>query len=434
MNYQQTIEYLYSQLPMFSKVGAAAFKNDLLNIRELCGILDHPEQKFPSIHIAGTNGKGSTSHMLSAILQQAGYKTGLYTSPHLHDFRERIRVNGEMIPEENVVRFTERMMPGIATIQPSFFELTVAMAFEFFAEQEIDIAVIETGLGGRLDSTNIISPLLSLITNISYDHMNILGDSLQQIAFEKAGIIKPDTPVVISETQPESVRVFRDAADKRNAPIRFADQEYRVIHRQPGADALHLSVEYIPTGDVEPYVLDLPGHYQEKNLIGVLAAMEILQLKGFPVPQETIRAALSHVKRLTGLGGRWEVIAQHPYTVLDVGHNEAGIRAIMEQLALVSYKALHIVTGFVKDKDVLSALRQLPPEATYYFTKAQIPRAMQENDLLKLAGEAGLQGTAYPDVPSAYAAAKARAEKDDMILVCGSVFIVGEMPASSGRI
>ncbi len=428
MNYQQTIEFLFSQLPMFSKVGASAFKNDLLNIRELCSILDHPEQKFPSIHIAGTNGKGSTSHMLSAILQQAGYKTGLYTSPHLHDFRERIRVNGEMIPEEKVVRFTERMRNDIATIQPSFFELTVAMAFEYFSEQKVDIAVIETGLGGRLDSTNIITPLLSVITNISYDHMNILGDTLQQIAFEKAGIIKPDTPVVISETQPESMRVFSDTADNRNAPIRFADREYRVIHRQLDADMLHLSVEYIPTGDVEPYLLDLPGHYQEKNLIGVLAAMEILQLKGFPVPQETIRAALANVKRLTGLGGRWEVIAQKPYTVLDVGHNEAGIRAIMEQLALVRYNSLHIVTGFVKDKDVSAALKQLPPDATYYFTKARIPRAMHESDLLKLAGEAGLKGSAYPDVPAAYAAALACAGEEDMVLVCGSVFIVGDVP------
>ncbi|WP_346320238.1 folylpolyglutamate synthase/dihydrofolate synthase family protein [Chitinophaga sp. YIM B06452] len=434
MNYQQTIEFLYSQLPMFSKVGASALKNDLLNIRELCGILDHPEQKFPSVHIAGTNGKGSTSHMLSAILQQAGYKTGLYTSPHLHDFRERIKVNGEMIPEEEVVRFTEQMKGHIETIQPSFFELTVAMAFEYFAQQKVDIAIIETGLGGRLDSTNIISPLLSVITNISYDHMNILGDTLQQIAFEKAGIIKPDTPVVISETQPESMRVFQEAADKRNAPIRFADKEYRIIYRQPAADTLHLSVEYIPTADVEPYLLDLPGHYQEKNLIGVLAAMEVLQLKGFPVPQEMIRAALANVKRLTGLGGRWEVIATKPYTVLDVGHNEAGIRAIMEQLALVSYRKLHIVTGFVKDKDVAASLRQLPQDATYYFTKAQIPRAMHETDLLKLAGEAGLSGLSYPDVPTAYAAAQAAAADEDMILVCGSVFIVGDMPANSGRI
>ncbi|RPD43204.1 bifunctional folylpolyglutamate synthase/dihydrofolate synthase [Chitinophaga barathri] len=433
MNYQQTIEFLYSQLPMFSKVGASALKNDLLNIRELCGILGHPEQKFPTVHIAGTNGKGSTSHMLSAILQQAGYKTGLYTSPHLHDFRERIKIDGEMIPQDEVVRFTERMKGNIATIQPSFFELTVAMAFEYFAQQKVDIAIIETGLGGRLDSTNIITPLLSLITNISYDHMNILGDTLQQIAFEKAGIIKPDTPVVISETQPESIRVFRDTADLRNAPIRFADQEYRIIHRQPGPDTLHLTVEYIPTADVELYVLDLPGHYQEKNLVGVLAAMEILQLKGFPVPQAVISAALSNVKRLTGLGGRWEVISQAPYTVLDVGHNEAGIHAIMEQLALESFRRLHIVTGFVKDKDVMAALKQLPPDAIYYFTKAQIPRAMHETDLLKLAGEAGLKGLSYPDVPAAYAAALAAAGKEDMILVCGSVFIVGDMPVSSGR-
>lgn len=428
MNYQQTIDYLYGQLPMFSKVGASALKNDLLNIRELCGILDHPETKFPSVHIAGTNGKGSTSHMLSAIFQQAGYKTGLYTSPHLHDFRERIRVNGEMMPEEDVIQFVQRMQSSMDTIRPSFFEVTVAMAFEYFAQQQVDIAIIETGLGGRLDSTNIITPILSLITNISYDHMNILGDTLPLIAAEKAGIIKPDVPVVISETQEEVAQVFKETADLRHSPIRFADQDWRITAHEPSTTLLKITVEDVLNKTSYPLVLDLPGHYQEKNILGVLSAVQILQQAGWKIGTADLTAALSNVKQLTGLGGRWEVVKEHPYTVLDVGHNEAGIRAILEQLTLVSYKRLHIVIGFVKDKDVEAALKQLPADAIYYFTKAQIPRAMQETDLLQIAHAVGLQGNAYADVPAAYKAAQEQAAQDDMVLVCGSVFIVGEVP------
>ncbi|SIN87134.1 bifunctional folylpolyglutamate synthase/dihydrofolate synthase [Chitinophaga niabensis] len=428
MNYQQTIDYLYGQLPMFSKVGASALKNDLLNIRELCGILEHPETKFPSVHIAGTNGKGSTSHMLSAIFQQAGYKTGLYTSPHLHDFRERIRINGVMIPEEDVIQFVARMRSSMNTIQPSFFEVTVAMAFEYFAQQKVDIAIIETGLGGRLDSTNIITPILSLITNISYDHMNILGDTLPLIAAEKAGIIKPDVPVVISETQEEVVQVFKGTADLRHSPIRFADQDWRITAHEPSTTLLKITVEDVLNKKSYPLVLDLPGHYQEKNILGVLSAVQILQQAGWKISTTDLTIALSKVKQLTGLGGRWQVVKEHPYTVLDVGHNEAGIRAILEQLSLVSYKRLHIVIGFVKDKDVEAALKQLPADAIYYFTKAQIPRAMQETDLIQIAHAVGLQGNAYADVPAAYKAAQEHASQDDMVLVCGSVFIVGEVP------
>lgn len=433
MNYQQTIEYLYSRLPMFSKVGASALKNDLLNIRLLCGVLGHPESRFPTVHIAGTNGKGSTSHMLSAIFQSAGYKTGLYTSPHLHDFRERIRINGEMIPEERVVTFTAGIQQHIETIEPSFFEVTVAMAFEWFAEEEVDIAIIETGLGGRLDSTNIISPLLSIITNISLDHTLILGDTPELIAREKAGIIKPDTPVVISETQQGPEMVFRETADLHNAPILFADQHYRITHSHPGPEILTVTVaaaNHTSGKDTlaTTYQLDLPGHYQEKNLLGVLAGVNILRQEGYQLTDEAVQKGLSNVKRLTGLGGRWEVINQHPYTVLDVGHNEAGIRAILEQLKLVSFEKLHIVTGFVKDKDVPAALRLLPPNATYYFTRAQIPRALDETELLAMARQEGLQGTSFKDVPSAFDAAKKAAGENDMILVCGSCFIVGDMP------
>lgn len=426
MNYQQTIDYLYNQLPMFSKQGASALKHDLLNTRELCTILGHPENRFPSVHIAGTNGKGSSSHMLAAVLQQAGYKTGLYTSPHLYDFRERIKINGAMIPENRVVEFVERLRAKIDTIQPSFFELTVAMAFAYFAEEKVDIAIIETGLGGRLDSTNVITPVLSLITNISFDHMNVLGDTLQQIAYEKAGIIKPDVPVVISETQPETAPVFYDAADQRLSPIYFADQEWAIIDSFPALDSLQVTVANTRTSEQDTYTLDLPGHYQEKNLLGVLSALRVLQQAGWETGN--VAAALANVRKLTGLGGRWQVVQQAPYTVLDVGHNEAGIKAILEQLALIQYRHLHIVTGFVKDKDVPAALTLMPKNATYYFTKAQIPRALPEDELYRMAQEAGLQGAAYENVPAAYHAALANAGDEDMVLVCGSVFIVGEVP------
>ncbi|WP_126249177.1 bifunctional folylpolyglutamate synthase/dihydrofolate synthase [Chitinophaga rhizosphaerae] len=428
MNYQQTIDYLYSRLPMFSKLGASALKNDLLNIRLLCGVLGHPEAKFPAVHIAGTNGKGSTSHMLSAIFQSAGYKTGLYTSPHLHDFRERIRINGEMIPGERVVTFTEAIKQHIETIDPSFFEVTVAMAFQWFADEGVDIAIIETGLGGRLDSTNIISPLLSIITNISLDHTHILGNTPELIAREKAGIIKPDTPVVISETQAGPEGVFREMADLHNAPILFADKQYTIIKSEPGPETLTVTVASGPGEPASTYRLDLPGHYQEKNLLGVLAGVSILRQEGYQLTQEAVEKGLANVKRLTGLGGRWEVIGRQPYTVLDVGHNEAGIRAILEQLALVKFEKLHIVTGFVKDKDVPAALRLFPQDAMYYFTRAQIPRALDEKELLEMASQEGLQGNAYTGVPEAYAAARAAAGANDMILVCGSCFIVGDMP------
>ncbi|GEP98182.1 bifunctional folylpolyglutamate synthase/dihydrofolate synthase [Chitinophaga cymbidii] len=423
MNYQQTIEYLYNRLPMFSKVGGSALRHDLHNTRALCDILGHPENRYATVHIAGTNGKGSTSHMLSAILQQAGYKVGLYTSPHLRDFRERIRVNGALMEEDAVISFVERMQPHIAAIDPSFFEVTVAMAFEYFAAQKVDIAVIETGMGGRLDSTNIITPLLSLITNISFDHMQFLGDTLPLIAAEKAGIIKPGIPVIISETQAETKPVFEATAARLHSPIYFADQRFRVTGDTPGPESLQLTINGMLS-----LTLDLPGHYQKKNIPGVLQAVEILRQQGWQISEAHVAGALSQVKRLTGMGGRWEVIGQHPYTVLDVAHNEAGIRMVLEQLALVSYQKLHIVTGFVKDKDVPAALALLPPDAVYYFTKAPIPRAMDEQQLLDLGRQAGLQGDAYPAVPEAYAAAKANASADDMILVCGSFFIVGEVP------
>jgi dihydrofolate synthase/folylpolyglutamate synthase len=425
-SYQETLDYLYSQLPMFTKQGASAFKTDLHNTVALLELLQQPHHSFKTIHVAGTNGKGSSSHMLAAIFQQAGYKTGLYTSPHLLDFRERIRINGQMVPEEFVVDFTAQMQPHITAIQPSFFELTVAMAFAYFRQEAVDIAIIEVGLGGRLDSTNVITPELSLITNISYDHKNILGDTLPLIAGEKAGIIKAGVPVVISETQPEVQDVFIHTAGEKGAPVHFADQEW--LDAGSSIEGNHLAISLLDSKQqqMRRFRLDLSGQYQEKNVMGVLSSVKILQQKGWPITWEHVTEALSHVRKLTGLRGRWEVVQQHPLTVLDVGHNEAGIKEIMEQLGHTNYQQLHIVVGFVKDKEVEKVLPLFPPTAHYYFCKAQIPRALDEVALAEMAAGSGLQGSAYASVQAALQAAKQHAQPDDMILICGSFFIVSE--------
>jgi dihydrofolate synthase/folylpolyglutamate synthase len=425
--YQQTLEYLYERLPMFTRIGAAALKKDLHNTIELCGWLNNPQEKFKSIHIAGTNGKGSTSHMLAAIFQQAGYKTGLYTSPHLIDFRERIKIDGQMVPENYVVDFVNQLKPQIEIIQPSFFELTVAMAFQYFEQEKVDIAIIEVGLGGRLDSTNIITPELSLITNISFDHMNILGNTLAEIAAEKAGIIKKGVPVVISESQTASLPVFKATATAMGAPIYFADQEWLVEDSQLNVSNLEMKLIHTKHApEVKHLILDLNGQYQEKNVMAVLSAVKILQQQGWHLPEDVVTTALAHVKKLTGLRGRWDVINTHPLTVLDVGHNEAGITEIMQQLMHVNYQQLHIVVGFVKDKEVDKALSLFPTNATYYFCKAQIPRALDEVELAEMAAQKGLRGHAYANVQEALQTAKQHAHKDDMILVCGSCFIVAE--------
>ena len=332
MTYQQTIDYLYQHLPMFSRIGAAAYKKDLHNTIELCKAIDNPQNKFKSIHIAGTNGKGSTSHMLAAILQQAGYKTGLYTSPHLKDFRERIKVNGEMIAKDFVIEFTERTKTLSETIQPSFFELTVAMAFDYFAQQKVDIAVIETGLGGRLDSTNIITPFLSIITNIGYDHMNILGDTLEEIAAEKAGIIKPGVPVVIGEYLLQTKNIFINKANECNSKIYFAADKFQVTDIISTTTALNCNVTDIEHNITENFTLDLNGLYQTKNLCTVLCAEGILMQQGFTIKNEAEKFALANTKKLTGLHGRWDVIAQNPTIVLDVAHNEDGIKQVLKQV------------------------------------------------------------------------------------------------------
>jgi len=427
MDYTATLDYLYKQLPMFSRIGAAALKEGLTNTITLCNALNNPQQKFKCIHIAGTNGKGSTSHMLAAILQQAGYKTGLYTSPHLKDFRERIKVNGEMCTTGFIVDFTEKIKPLIETIEPSFFEITVAMAFEYFAQQQVDVAVIEVGLGGRLDSTNIILPELSVITNIGYDHMHILGDTLPKIAWEKAGIIKKNIPVVIGEALTETRPVFNNKATEETAPIFFAEEELYVPEWNYNNHHLDVTVADKHTDERKKYTLDLSGVYQTKNILTVLSAVHQLQKKGWHIKEDDIVTGLAHAKKITGLHGRWEVVQQHPTIVLDVAHNADGLKQVAEQLELSSYNTLRIIIGMVKDKDVAASLALLPKYATYYFTKAQLPRALPETELAAAANSVGLQGHCYATVQDALNTAKQHAHKDDLILVCGSVFVVAEV-------
>jgi dihydrofolate synthase / folylpolyglutamate synthase len=430
MTYHQTIEYLFSRLPMFSRIGAAAFKKDLTNTITLCAHLGNPQQKFKSIHIAGTNGKGSVSHMLAAILQTAGYKTGLYTSPHLKDFRERIKINGEMISETFVIDFTEKIKPLIEKIEPSFFEITVAMAFDLFAKEKVDIAVIEVGLGGRFDSTNIITPELSVITNIGWDHMNILGNSLEKIAFEKGGIIKQNVPVVIGETLPETKLVFEKIAEEKNAIIHYANKKRNVMSWEWANHELIVEVAEHDKTDHKKFQLDLPGIYQSKNLLTVLEACSVLKKLEYNVGETDIREGLKKAKKLTSLHGRWEIIHQHPTIVLDVGHNEDGIKQIIQQLELTTYHELHIIIGMVKDKEIDKILSLLPHAAYYYFTQAQIPRALSAETLKEKAAEFNLKGKAIANVNDALVDAKAKAHKDDLVLVCGSVFLVGEVNTS----
>lgn len=427
MTYQQTIDYLFTRLPMFSRVGAAAYKKDLDNTIRLCEFLGNPQEKFRTVHIAGTNGKGSTSHMLAAILQTAGYKTGLYTSPHLRDFRERFRINGEMIDPDFVIGFTERIQPMIDAIEPSFFEMTVAMAFDYFAQREVDIAIIETGLGGRLDSTNIITPELSVITNIGWDHMNLLGDTLEKIAYEKAGIIKQGVPVVIGELSPVTKIVFEERAKEKAAPLLPADHLRYVADWQYQHHELVVQVANVATDERTTYQLDLPGHYQTKNLVTVLEAIHQLQQKGWRITTAQIQQGLRQVKKLTGLHGRWDVVHLHPTVVLDVGHNEDGIRQVVSQIELTDHQDLHIVIGMVKDKEIDHVIALLPKEASYYFTRAQIPRALPEDQLAERAHAIGLTGHHYPNVNAALKAVLHKADKDDLIVVCGSVFVVGEV-------
>jgi dihydrofolate synthase/folylpolyglutamate synthase len=420
---------------MFSRIGAAAIKNDLHNTQLICSFLGNPENKFKTIHVAGTNGKGSTSHMLAAIFQKAGYKTGLYTSPHLYDFRERIKVNGEMCTKEFVTSFANRVKPLIEEIEPSFFEITVGMAFEYFAVENCDITIIETGLGGRLDSTNVIDPILSIITNIGWDHMALLGNTLEAIASEKAGIIKNKTPIVISESIPESKSVFIQKATLENAPIYFSEDFIQLIAFENNWDTASFSFSQPlvhllnkPLFDANfTFSCDLPGKYQAKNLKGVLVACQLLADMGWKLNSSIIQQALLEIKASTGIMGRWECIQSNPRIVLDVAHNEHGIKALLDQIASTQYEQLYIVTGMVKDKDVDAVLELLPKNANYYFTQSHLPRALAAEELAEKANALGLKGDTYSDVNIALQVAAAKATDKDLILVIGSVYLVAEV-------
>jgi dihydrofolate synthase/folylpolyglutamate synthase len=440
MNYSETVQYLYSQLPLFTRDGASAYKADLTNTIALLDKVDNPQHKFKSIHVGGTNGKGSTAHMLAAVLQTAGYKTGLYTSPHLKDFRERIRINGQMISEQQVIDFVATHRPDFDEIQPSFFEMTVALAFDIFAKKKVDIAIIEVGLGGRLDSTNVITPLLSVITNIGWDHMNILGDTLKLIAIEKAGIIKPGIPVIIGEYQEEVADTFIEKAKQEHSEIVFASDIFTVsksdvklqISEKPYTELIELEVKKNNvTSDLRPLVsyfrLDLTGTYQLKNIKTVLCAVDKLRLRGFKITNEHLKIALQQVKTLTGLHGRWEVLNNHPLTICDTGHNPEGMQEVLQNIAAVTYNKLHFVLGVVNDKDISKILTMLPTNALYYFCKPDIPRGLDEKSLWLKAEGFGLHGDTYPSVKSALQAAQQSAGDGDLVFVGGSTFVVAEV-------
>jgi dihydrofolate synthase/folylpolyglutamate synthase len=430
MTYAETLAYLYEQLPMFQRVGTAGFKKGLDNAWTLSKAMGQPERKFRSIHVAGTNGKGSSSHMLAAVLQAAGYRVGLYTSPHLREFTERIRLDGQELPADFLVDWVARWRPLFEEVQPSFFEMCVALAYDYFAQMEVDVAVIEVGLGGRLDSTNIITPLVALITNISYDHQNLLGDTLPLIAAEKAGIIKPGVLVVVSQTQPEVRAVFEDQARQEGSALLFADELYRA-ERTGAEDGTSGSQVFDLKRAGRPYLEDvalgLLGHYQRLNLPGVLAVLDELRRQGFELPEAAVRRGLREVTKLTGLRGRWSIIGQQPLVVCDTGHNEAGLRLVLEQLRRLRYRRLHMVIGTVNDKDVAKMLALLPPEASYYFCQAAIPRALAGDELAAMATAAGLRGQNYGPVPAAVAAARQAAQPDDVVFIGGSTFVVAEV-------
>lgn len=423
MTYKETTEYLFNSAPLFQHIGKEAYKEGLANTWTLDEHFGHPHRNFRCIHIAGTNGKGSCSHTLAAILQRAGYKVGLYTSPHLVDFRERIRVNGEMIPEQGVIDFVARERAFFEPLHPSFFELTTALAFLYFAECQVDVAVIEVGLGGRLDCTNIIRPDLSIITNISFDHTQFLGNTLALIAGEKAGIIKQDTPVVIGEATEETRKVFIDKAKEMNALLWFAEEDHEVISSVPSG----LGGRIYQTRSWEQLEGELGGLYQEKNTNTVLCAVKMLRNLGYTIEDNHLREGFARVCELTGLRGRWQVIGKSPLILCDTGHNMGGILYIAEQLSALPAQTLRIVIGMVNDKDVRGALAALPAQATYYFTKANVKRALPEQELQEIARELGRTGTSYASVKEAYTQACSEASSEDVVFVGGSSFIVADL-------
>ncbi|EKB50908.1 bifunctional folylpolyglutamate synthase/dihydrofolate synthase [Cecembia lonarensis] len=426
MTYQETLDFLFNALPMFQRVGASAFKKDLSNTYALCEYLGQPQQKFKSIHVAGTNGKGSTSHAICSVLMESGYKVGLYTSPHLKSFTERIKINGREIPENEVVDFVAKHKPFLEKLKPSFFEMTVAMAFWYFAKEEVDIAVIEVGMGGRLDSTNVITPEVAVITNIGFDHMQFLGDTLEKIAGEKAGIIKKEVPVVISTQQEDTKEVFEKIASVQQAPIYFAQSSFQI--RPLGNNIGHKrQFEALHNGLRKNITLDLLGNYQRDNLPGILQAIEVLTEKGFKISEDHISQGLSQVIKNTGLKGRWQVLGESPWIICDTGHNEDGIKYILNQINEYTYNQLFMIIGMVNDKDVSKVLSFFPKNAQYVFCQANIPRAMPAEELFVKAKEVGLEGFVTKDVNEAMEWAKKKARKEDLIFIGGSTFVVAEI-------
>ena len=420
-SYSETLQYLYDRLPVFHHVGISAYKPGLENTIQLMNVLNNPHQQYRTIHVAGTNGKGSVSHFLAAILQCAGYKVGLYTSPHLVDFGERIRVNGTMINQQYVIDFVADNRGHFDEINPSFFEATMAMAFNYFADSEVDVAIIEVGLGGRLDSTNIIQPELSVITNISFDHVGFLGDTLEKIAFEKAGIIKENTPVVIGEALAETRTIFETKARLEHAPIYFAEEQFELV-----SDGYKDVKQIVKTNDNKSFIVGLAGEYQLKNIATTLTAVNQLNQLNINISEQNIAQGLAFVTEITGLKGRWQTLQQFPTVIADTGHNVAGIQLVVNQLKAQKYKKLHIVIGMVNDKDISSILALLPIEAQYYFTQANIARALQAEELKKLAESYFLNGAAYSSVEQAINSAIKVSDNEDLIFIGGSNFIVGE--------
>lgn len=430
MNYSETLDFLYSQLPMYQRIGGAAYKADLKNTISLCNLLGNPQDRFKSVHIAGTNGKGSTSNIIASVLQEAGLKTALYTSPHYKDFRERIRINGSMIPKEYVINFINKWKNNFMEIGLSFFEMTAGLAFQYYFDEKVDVAVIEVGMGGRLDSTNIIKPLLSVITNIGLDHTKFLGNNLEKIAIEKAGIIKKNVPVIIGETQENIKHIFINTALKAEAPIVFADQNYKVrvkITTFDFNDKNEIDIYKNKKIFLSKINNPLSGFYQTKNIATALQVLETLNNSGISISLENIHRGIENTVKNTGFLGRWQILGKNPLIVCDSGHNVDGIKQVILNLKNIPYKNLHFVLGFVNDKKIDEILSLLPNNAFYYFCKANIPRGLDENILFEMAKESGLNGESFSSVNKAYSVALKNAGRDDLVFIGGSTFIVAEV-------
>ncbi len=427
MNYDQAIDYIFSHLPMFTRIGAAAYKADLSRTIALCEATGNPYHFFKSIHVGGTNGKGSVSSFLASVFMEHGYKTGLFTSPHLRDFRERIKVNGQMISHAFVADFITRYRPLFDQLEPSFFEMSFALAAEYFKECRVDLAIIEVGMGGRLDSTNVITPEISVITNIGNDHKQFLGDTLPHIAFEKAGIIKPGIPALVGEHQPETDCVFSEQSALRGAPLYFAEDLFAVEDCRDDGLFLELLCQNQASGQRLKVKSQLRGIYQQKNIITTLGALEVLKGRGFDLNEKKMMEGFSRVVENTGLLGRWQVLRKQPLVVADIAHNEPGIRILMEQVKKQSYHRLHIVLGMVADKDSAHVMPLLPADAVYYFCRPNIPRGKDSSLLAEEAGQYGLEGQIYSSVQEAMQAALLKAQPNDMVLISGSAFVVAEV-------